>query len=105
MAQTITAVSAAALTASASVGEASVTRPAQPQHPRADSRAAPVAAMSPETTTAWHGRIYGIDLRHRERLAPKLWTFSKVCGRIPQAHPHRSRCRQPVRDRSAFCRH
>ena len=53
-ARTITAVSAAALTASASRGDASVTSPAPARRqPRAASRAAPVAAISPDTTTAW----------------------------------------------------
>ena len=78
------AVTAAAFTASASRGEASVTRPAPARKdPRADMRAAPVAAISPVTTMVWpraylwpstHGT--GNDLRQT------CGTFSKVCGWI-----------------------
>ena len=65
MGRTITAVSAAALTASASRGEASVTSPAPARNaPRADIRAAPVAAMSPETTMAW----------------PRSYLWPSICG-------------------------
>ena len=53
-ARTITASSEEAFTASASRGEASVTRPAPVRsEPRAASRAAPVAARPPDTTTTW----------------------------------------------------
>ena len=52
--RTITAVSAPALTASASRGDATVTRPAPARSaPRAARRAAPVEAIPPETITAW----------------------------------------------------
>ena len=99
MARIITAVKADALIASASRGEASVTSPAPARSaPRADSRAAPVAASSPETTTAWP-RAYlwpsirgtGNDARQSAGIFSKVWGWISsstlgVDADIDQAH-------------------
>ena len=73
-ARTITAVSAAALTASASRGEASVTSPAPAlSAARAAIRAAPVEAISPDSTSTWpRAYLWPSIARHRKRSAPEL---------------------------------
>ena len=82
MARIITAVSTDALIASASRGEASVTSPAPARSdPRAASRAAPVAAMSPDTDDGMAAGIFvAVDLRHRKSLAPKVWNILECQG-------------------------
>ena len=81
--RTMTARLAAALTASAARGEASVARPAPARSAaRAASRAAPVDAIPPDTTTAWP-RLYlcpsmrGIGKAYSPTA---LGTLRNVCG-------------------------
>ena len=102
-ARTITAVSAAALTANASRGEATVTRPAPARNaPRAASRAAPVDAISPDTITAWPRAYLWPSMRGTGNDACQVsGTFSKVCGLISCSTRARCRYRQRERGRNA----
>ena len=72
------AVRCAALTASASGGEATVTSPAPTRSaPRAASRAAPVRVAGPETTTAWP-RSYLCPSRGQRRQRPEARPVPKA---------------------------
>jgi hypothetical protein len=80
--RTMTARLAAALTASAARGDASVTRPAPARSaPRAASRAAPVDAIPPDTTTTWPRLYLCPSMRGIGSVsAHSVGTLRNVCG-------------------------
>ena len=89
--RTITARLAAALTASASRGLASVTSPAPARSaPRAASRAAPVNASATRHDHGVPARVFvAVETRHRKDLAPQRRTVRE--GLRPNGHQHARR--------------
>ncbi len=82
--RTMMAVSAPALTSSASRGEATVTSPAPARSaPRAPSLAAPVLHTGPDTTTAWpRAYLWLSGLGHGKCASQRAGSLTKARGRI-----------------------